>query len=198
MPLSPPAEREPIHTRQVECRGYRRPDGLWDIEGRLTDTKAYAFKNDYRGTVEPGEALHGMWLRLTMDDGLTIVAVEAVTDDGPYPICGAITPAFQNLVGLTIRPGFSRKVKELLGGVRGCTHLVELVGPVATTAFQTIFPILSRERAAGSHGADEPCDEAAPAKRRPPLLNSCHAFASDSEIVQRYWPDFYTGNRAAE
>ncbi|NNG04491.1 MAG: hypothetical protein HKM95_10380, partial [Inquilinus sp.] len=51
---------------------------------------------------------------------------------------------------------------------------------------------------AGSHGDGEPCDEAAPARQRPPLLNSCHAFASDSEIVEKYWPDFYTGDRAAE
>ncbi len=38
MPLSPPAaSREHIHTRVVECRGYRRDDGLWDIEGHITD-----------------------------------------------------------------------------------------------------------------------------------------------------------------
>ncbi|MBO6784243.1 MAG: DUF2889 domain-containing protein, partial [Alphaproteobacteria bacterium] len=45
MPLSPPAEREHIHTRTVECAGYRRTDGLWDIEGHLTDVKTYTFEN---------------------------------------------------------------------------------------------------------------------------------------------------------
>ena len=189
MPLSAPLEREHIHTRTVQCRGYRRADGQWDVEGHLTDVKSYPFTNDYRGTIEPGEALHDMWLRITVDDGLTITAAEAVTDDGPYHLCGDITPNFQRLVGLSIGPGFTRKVREALGGVHGCTHLVELLGPLATTAFQTVYPILYRERI--ERGEQTP-------SKRPGLLNTCHAYASDSEIVRRYWPEAYTGDRAAE
>lgn len=192
MPLSDPADREHIHTRDIDCRGYRRADGLWDVEGHLTDVKSYPFTNDFRGTITPGEPLHDMWIRITIDDSLTIVAAEAVTDRGPYHLCGDITPNYQRLVGLSITAGFTRKVRERLGGVHGCTHLVELLGPMATTAFQTIFPILMRERA--EHRADAASDE----KRRPSLLNTCHAYASDGEIVKRHWPDFYTGNRAAE
>ena len=45
MPLSPPAPREPIHTRAIDLRGYRREDGLWDIEGHLTDVKCYDFES---------------------------------------------------------------------------------------------------------------------------------------------------------
>lgn len=192
MPLPAPAEREHIHTRSVECRGFRRSDGHWDVEAHLTDVKSYPFTNDYRGTITPGEALHDMWLRLTVDDSLTIIAADAVTDNGPYHLCGDITPNFQRLVGLSIRPGFTRKVRERLGGVHGCTHLVELLGPLATTAFQTIYPILQRERAERGDGGKTA------AKRRPGLLNSCHAYASDGEIVRRHWPEFYTGDRAAE
>ena len=33
--------------------------------------------------------------------------------------------------------GLSADVRERLGGTEGCTHIVELLGPVATTAFQT-------------------------------------------------------------
>ena len=54
MPLSSPAERAHIHTRTVECKGYRRSDGLWDIEGRLVDVKSYTFHNNERGDVPPG------------------------------------------------------------------------------------------------------------------------------------------------
>ena len=57
MPLDPPAERERLHTRRYEFDGYRRADGLWDIEGHMTDTKTYTFKNDYRGEVLAGEPL---------------------------------------------------------------------------------------------------------------------------------------------
>ena len=138
MPLSPAAAREHLHTREVRCQGFRRADGLWDIEGHLVDTKTYAFDNQWRGHVEAGVPVHQMWIRLTLDDHRTIQAVEAVTDHSPYEVCGAITPNFQRLVGLRIVPGFTARVKELLGGTEGCTHLVELLGPMATTSYQTM------------------------------------------------------------
>jgi hypothetical protein len=193
MPLSAAAApRELIHTRSIDCRGYRRADGLWDIEGHLTDTKTYGFSNHSRGTVPPGEAVHDMWLRLTVDDRLVIHAIEAVTDASPYAICPNVTPNFQRLKGLRIYPGFHKQVRDLLGGVAGCTHLVDMLGPVANTAYQTVFPWRARqyeERLAAEGKAAEP-----PA-RRPKLIDSCHAFASDGEVVKRYWPEFYAGMR---
>ena len=192
MPLPDPVEREPIHTRTVTCRGYRRSDGLWDIEGHLTDVKSYAFRNDDRGMIESGDPIHEMWVRITVDERFTIHDIEAQTDKSPYRLCPAITPAYETLKGLTIGAGFTRKLKERLGGVHGCTHLTELMGPIATTAFQTIYPILARERGARiEHTGEEK-------KRPPPLLNTCHAFASDSEIVHRHWPQFFTGERRAK
>lgn len=191
MPLSEPAAREEIHSRQIVCRGFRRADGLWEVEGHLTDVKTYSFANEERGAIEPGDPIHEMWLRLTVDDGLTVHAVEAVTDNSPFRLCGAIAPNFQGLVGLRIGPGWTRAVKERLGGVHGCTHLVELLGPVATTAFQTIFPIKARERAEREKAGQEP-----PSRSRPPLLDTCHAFASDGALVRQLWPDFHTGPAA--
>ena len=70
MPLPEPAPREHLHTRQIECRGYRRDDGLWDIEGTLVDTKTYGFFSHARGDVEPGQPVHNMSIRLTIDDDL--------------------------------------------------------------------------------------------------------------------------------
>lgn len=193
MPLSPPAPREQLHTRQVECRGFRRNDGLWDIEGHMSDRKTYAFASDERGEVPAGTAYHDMWIRVTIDDEMVIKAIEAVTDASPYRMCPSITPNFQRLVGLAIRPGFIGKLKQLLGGTEGCTHLVELMGPIGTTAFQTIAPLRNRERREREKAAENPSGEPQPSKR-PPLLGTCHAFASDSPVVKRNWPEFYTGN----
>jgi hypothetical protein len=184
MPLSPAVPRELIHTRQIECRGFRRTDGMWDIEGHLTDTKTYAFDNEWRGEVLPGVPVHQMWLRLTLDDELIIREIEAVTDHSPFPICPAIAPNFQRLRGLSITKGFIGRVRDLLGGVEGCTHLVEMMGPVATTAFQTIHPYRNRELRKQGHATDT--------SRRPRLLNSCHAFAETGDVVKRLWPEFYT------
>lgn len=46
--------RRLIHQRHVECRGYLRPDGLWDIEGRLEDVKTHPVLLDEGRTVETG------------------------------------------------------------------------------------------------------------------------------------------------
>ncbi|BAI70718.1 hypothetical protein AZL_000800 [Azospirillum sp. B510] len=191
--LSAPAAREPIHTRRVTCEGFRRADGLWDIEGHLTDVKSYGFQTDERGHVEPGTPVHEMWMRLTVDDTMTVKAVEAVTRHSPYQACGSITPAFQALVGLRIAPGWTNAVKARLGGPKGCTHLVELLGPMATTAFQTIFPILSREAAERAKAAGKrPRDDG----KRPVLLNMCHIFDSNGEVARKTWPGHYTGPTA--
>lgn len=176
MPLSPPAPREKLHTRSIVLEGFRREDGLFDIEARLDDTKTYAFSNEDRGEIAPGEKLHGMLMRLTIDEEMRVVACEANTEFGPYAICPAITPNFARLAGLRIGPGWNRKVKEVVGGVKGCTHLVELLGPMATVAFQTLV-VIRRKKAAASSGP-------------PPLLNTCHAYAADGPVVARHWPDY--------
>lgn len=130
MPLSPAAPREHFHTRQITLNGYHRADGLWDIEAHLTDIKAYAFDNAWRGRVEPGVPVHEMWLRLTVDDSFTVQAVEAVTDHSPFEICPAIVGNFQRIIGLKIGPGWTKAIKERVGGTEGCTHLVELLGQI--------------------------------------------------------------------
>lgn len=180
MPLSPPAPRVKQHTRVVTVEGYQREDGLWDVEGHLVDTKPYGFPNRDRGRIDAGEPLHEMWLRITIDRTMTIQAAEAVTDHGPFTICKDINPAFATLAGLRIGPGFRKAVRQVLGGVHGCTHLVEmLLGPMGTTAFQTMYA--ERERSGENKGSGE----------RPRIIDTCHALAADGPIVKREWPQWY-------
>lgn len=181
MPLSPPVVREPLHKRRIECRGFRREDGLYDIEGHIVDTKAYSFSNDFRGEIVAGEALHEMWLRLTIDDEMRVHDVEAVTDNAPYRACPEIAPNFKALKGMRIAPGWNQAVKDKLGGVQGCTHLVELLGPIATVAYQTLVSIRKKKLADTPKG------------KRPGVLDTCHAYSSEGEVVRKNWPDFYTG-----
>lgn len=178
MPLAEAtAERELIHHRKVECRGYRREDGLWDIEGHLVDTKTYDFSNMDRGQVKSGEPVHEMWLRITVDDNLVIRETEASTEYGPFNVCPGGAPNFSRIKNIKIGPGFRREVNKLVGGAHGCTHLRELLLPMATTAFQTIIPIKIRQTK-GHAG------------RNTALIGTCHAYAPGSEVVKRLWPDY--------
>ena len=105
MPLSPPVGRQHLHTRKVTCQGFYRDDGLFDIEGRITDEKTYEHANEWRGPLGPGDLVHDMSIRVTLDHRFTIVDVEAVTDSSPYRICSDITPNFKKLIGLMIEIG---------------------------------------------------------------------------------------------
>ena len=84
--------RRLMHTRSVECNGYRRGHGLWEVEARLVDTKPFAQAADrYREELKPGDPVHDIRLRLTVDETMTIHEAEATMQATPYPTC--IDPA---------------------------------------------------------------------------------------------------------
>lgn len=85
MLLSPPADRVSLHTRQIEIRGYRRADGLFDIEGHLIDTKPYGFPNHDRGYIAADEPVHDLWLRMTVNEHMLIVTCEVLFAREPRP-----------------------------------------------------------------------------------------------------------------
>lgn len=181
MPLPTPTPRKLMHRRTVECHGYQRDDGLWDIEGHMIDTKTFDVDLPHRGTVRPGDPFHEMWVRLTVDVDLLIHDACSATDFSPHAGCADIPVDFSVLKGVAIAPGWQFKTRELLGGAKGCTHLVELLGPVATTAYQTLYPVRARR----PHDPD----------RRPGLINSCHTYRADGLLVRQRWPKFYSGPR---
>ena len=187
MPLNIPVARKLAHTRVVTCHGYRRDDDLLDIEGRIVDTKPYRFKNrDRGGWIEADEALHDISIRLTVTLELEVMDVDAVIDASPYNYCKSAMEMARNLIGLRIAPGWSEKSKRAMGASRGCTHLTELLGPVATTAIQTIASEWIRR----SEGSVD--------KRPPAFLNSCHSYADTSPVVKLQWPEFYRGDSENE
>ena len=173
--LSPAVPREAVHKRQINCNGFVRADGLYDIEAELTDHKTYDFPSDFRGTVTPDLAVHHMVLRITIDRDRVIRHAEAITITGPYAICPTANAVFDNLVGLQIGPGWRRKVHAAIGGRHGCTHITELLGPVATIAYQTLYGEEARQKRQSGTLSDQ--DKQA---SRSQLANSCVGYADDS------------------
>jgi len=181
MPLPPPAAREKLHHRSVTCRGYRREDGLWDIEARLRDTKTYAFSNRDRGEIAAGEPVHLMEVRLTIDLDMNILDAQTNMDYAPFSICPGAQAAMKKLVGLRIGGGWLRRARARIERRESCTHLFELLAPLATTAYQTM------------HRAREERADNAPQRERPRIIDQCFSLASDSAVVKVEWPRFYTG-----
>ncbi len=181
MPLSQASARQPLHQRAISSRGYKRDDGLFEVEGHLVDTKAYSFPR-MSGEHAAGTPVHEMWLRITYDASMTIVDAEAVSDAHPYPgFCAAITPDYRQLIGWSMRPGFSAKVRAAFGGIKGCTHLTDLIGVIATTAFQNLSGQLPSEPT-----------------RKPFQLDRCHALATDGAAVAHFYPEWARGTGNAD
>lgn len=183
MPLSPANKRQAKHHRTIDCIGYQRDDGLWDIEGHLTDYKTYTFDNQWRGKITPDEPLHEMWLRITLDDTLKIINAEASTEHSPYPECPNFPDNLPKLIGLRIEPGWTRASQKILGGVQGCTHITEILGRVANVAFQTIMPLVHQHM------------EIELIQKKPQILDTCHALDSHGSVVKREWPQFFVGKK---
>ena len=188
MSLSPPVARQPLHTRTIVCDGFRREDGLYDIEARMVDTKAYDYTEAYRGPRPAGSHVHEMWVRLTLGDDMVVRAIEVSMPAAPYPTCQSAKPNFSALVGAAIGSGWRQAVQTAVGQTRGCTHVRELLFPMATVAFQTI-------------GGWTPDGETRRPDRvqlggRPFFIDGCIAWAADGDVVAQLHPQYSTGKRS--
>jgi hypothetical protein len=159
-----------------EC--FRRDDGLFEIEGRLVDVKDhdYALLTGLRAA---GDPVHDMWVRVTVGSDYLIRALEVKTDEMPYPgACDRIERAYGKLVGASLLHGFRKSLYDAMGGIRGCSHVTELLAQLPTAAIQ-MFAGLRREIE----------DEGA----KPFQLDRCHALETTTDTVRRYYPQWYRG-----
>jgi hypothetical protein len=184
MPLPKATARKLIHTREIRCCGYERDDGLWDIEGVITDVKTYSFDTIDRGVVPAGEPIHEMHVRLTVDDKLTVHEIEATTELSPFKICPQIASGVKKLIGERVVGGWTRTVNEKLGGVAGCTHIMQLIlGPLATSVYQTVIPALAKRKRDAGIAEDK--------ESKPGWLDSCYGWSSSGEMIKERFPKFY-------
>jgi DUF2889 family protein len=177
MPLPTAVSRKRLHTRRVAYEGFRRDDGLFDIEGHLTDVKDH----DYAlltGVRPAGVPVHDMWARITVGTDYIIRTIEVRTDGMPYETCDRIEPAYGKLVGASLLHGFRKTLSETMGGVRGCSHVTELLMHAPTAAIQ-MFAGLRRE--------------IEPGEGKPFQLDRCHALETTTDAVRRYYPQWYRG-----
>ena len=175
-----------MHKRSIECDGYLRDDGLWEVEARLVDTKPFTQAGHrYRDELKPGDPVHDIGLRLAIDDTMTIREAEAMMRATPYPTCIEVQPILQRLVGERIGKGWSELVRRKIGRLENCTHLSELLGPAVTTLFQTM-----------SHGKDPEgrgsLDNQRSSGERPFFVGGCHSWRTDGPIVADMFPQFAT------
>ena len=175
-------ERELVHTRRVRYEGYKRTDGLWDIEAHITDVKSHDCTLR-TGVRRAGLPIHDMVVRVTIDRKFNVVDALAVSDAVPYPGgCENIAPAYRKLIGLNLVKKFRDGVKERMGGVQGCTHITEMLAGLPTAAIQSFAGEMREDRPPG---------------RKPFQLDHCHAMDTGGETVMKWYPEWYQAKEKA-
>jgi len=178
--LAWPENRKLATNRSITCTGYAREDGLWDVEAHLVDTRPVGVSHPKYGVPKPaGFPLHEMKIRITVDDEMLIHEAEAVTIHAPFDPCAVPPEVFPKLKGLSFSKGWKKQVSGIMGGTKGCTHLLELLGNLATVAYQTVA------------SSDEWVAKIDRGEIRPFYINSCYSYKESGALVERLYPDLF-------
>jgi hypothetical protein len=178
--LSSPAERKLAQNRSITCAGYAREDGLWDIEAHLLDTKTASITYPSFGMARPaGHPVHEMKIRVTIDSDMVIHAAEAATLHAPFDACVIPATIFPKLKGLSFDKGWKEGVSEIMGGTAGCTHLLQLLGNIATFSYQTMA------------SSDDYLAKIDSGEIRPFFIDRCYTYDASGPVIKQFYPDFH-------
>lgn len=193
---TPSAGMQLLQHRTYDAKVYLDGAELVAI-GEVTDHKP-------PGTLVPGDpesvVMHNMAVELRVSfPELRIGAVSVLFDTYPNEGCPEIAVAYDQLVGLSIARGFTHKIRELLGGPRGCTHVGALLQALAPAVVQATWSVdrAGRLRTADddSTAQDGPArdrsaqdspdlDRVDDVARQAANINTCHIYAESSERVE--------------
>jgi len=116
-----------IHTRDISLATYPHTDSSVIVHGVLKD-KRYIKIFDINGDIlEPGIVHHLDVKLLIKPDPLTIEDAQAQMIKIPMSECSDTLDTVEKLKGLEIRSGFSKTIRDIMGGKKGCAHLCQLI-----------------------------------------------------------------------
>ncbi len=117
------------------------------LEGSLRDDRLFpSYYHAIREHHKPG-ILHYIKLSMTISlTGLVITSVKAEMPTIPNEECLKVKECVAKLVGLRIKHGFTKNVRNIMGGISGCIHLTNLVLAMGSAAVQGFTSHCTRVR----------------------------------------------------
>lgn len=136
-----------LHTRNYDTQVYKAGDLLRAI-GVVRDTKPAGMYIEH--DPDPLE-IHQMQVTLDIELGaMTIVAAKVEFITHPGETCPSIVTHYEKLIGLNVARGFTRQVREMFGGPRGCTHTTALLQAMAPVIIQSLWSMrIVKQRESG-------------------------------------------------
>ena len=169
------SQKQKIHTRRIDVATYEGGSDSIVVEGMLRDERLTA---SYRPTGEtrPPGTVHHMIIRMKVrGPKLIIEDIDVEMPTVPRQECRKTLDSLVPLKGMPIVSGFTNRVKDLVGGVKGCAHLVALITAMAPAAVQGAWAAISskpRDPATILPGAVER------------IKDTCRVWRSDGPLVQ--------------
>jgi len=139
------AKGQKIHTRQIDIATYSGASDSIIVEGILRDERLL---DTYRptGEIYPPGTIHHMIIRIEVKGPqLVIEDIEVEMPTIPHDVCIETLESLAPIKGMPIVSGFTAKVKDLVGGVKGCCHLLALLTAMAPAAVQGAWSAIARE-----------------------------------------------------
>jgi hypothetical protein len=190
--LAEDPDLEVLHDREYRVRAFRKDPNLL-IRGAVRDQKPPNLY--FEGDPAP-LTIHHMQVELEVGfPSLEIVDASVHFETHPNDVCPVITTHYEKLIGLSIARGFTHKVRELFGGLRGCSHTTALLQAMAPVAVQCFWSMTISEARKRSTERAKSADDIAFVPRAMTReereaqwqmnLNTCHVWAEDSEWVDQ-------------
>ena len=170
-------KNQKIHTRKIDITTYEDTSDSVVVEGILKDDRLLESYRIAGERIPPG-TFHHMVVRIKVRGfQLIIEEIEVEMPTVPHDVCLEMLRCLEPVKGMSIAPGFTSKVKSLVGGSKGCNHLLALLTAMAPAAVQGAF----------SAKAQEPLDQETSAlialKR---LKDTCWAWRDAGPLIEKY------------
>jgi hypothetical protein len=166
-----------VHTRNIHVATYAHASDAIIVEGRLTDNRLV---DSYRSgaTVIPPGIVHDMLIRLEIKGPrMKIEDLDVQMPTVPHEDCDQTRRSLEPIIGMEIVSGFTLKVKALVGGAKGCAHLVALLTAMASAAVQGAWSAVTREP------MDNPDFKHHTLAR---IKDTCYVWRSDGPALKKY------------
>ncbi len=126
----------PLHGRSIEMKTYALDEDTILVEGWLREDR-FQQVYDITGEAIAKGPVHHMAVRLMVGGTPpAILDAEAEMEHVPLDICHETLETIQKTIGLSISAGFLKKVRNLMGGDKGCAHLTHLLTVMSQAVFQ--------------------------------------------------------------
>ncbi len=167
-----------VHSRDIRLKTFAHKGNQVIVEGILKDSRTVKIFQMTGEIKEPG-IVHHMAIRLLIQGyPLMITDAEAEMIQVPEKECRQTLDTIEKIKGLEIKSGLSAKIRNIMGGKKGCTHLCQLLTVMTQEIVQGFLTNERREKGPVPTSLDNFQDKAF-------LLNSCRMWTPDGTKMKK-------------